>query len=600
MNKGSFGLNRTGHGGSSRDSNAVMADGYFCAYMKSPFAQLMQEEDNRTLQSWKDAHDGAQDAICDVEVIQQFASWLCNYARRPITHEVLKLGTILDILSSTKRIFNSLFPTNTIFMGNTEQVWYTLLRAKSKQEITRRDIKRGVSSSNKSKPVGRVQMRSVIETLITINSTASLRKAVYTGTTFNSAGRSGEVAYMCFDSGCYWDYDDEKLYFSQKEMKVGEEKNNNFVSDAETYVTDQYWLFSIYYILGGGCTFQNSNNSHSHFVFPELYDKEIGSKGSTAAFMTTILKDLMPTADNESKVTSPLLWNSDVTATSMRRGSTRVMVRKVPMQAVVAKTGHDMKGSRESSVWEYIDGDDVLLGHGSAALSGWSRPLDPIYPPTLNRISFGVNVMKLSSLSSILFDHSPPITKIQNIKGFVDTMLATFLMHLEEFIDDCNNKYNKLNKKKNVILAIFEGKINGIFTLQECLQFGVCIKDEWEEKNGLQESTSDMKGLILSMERVQGECLKIRSENRDLRTEIKTLQEQAKNNNQILQNQNEKLLIITEMLTKLTVNKADSSPQSVTLSKKRFFDDLSYPAELNEDTRKSGGGQIFPKLLFSI
>ena len=102
------------------------------------------------------------------------------------------------------------------------------------------------------------------------------------------------------------------------------------------------------------------------------------------------------------------------------------------------------------------------------------------------------------------------------------------------------------------------------------------------------------------MERVQGECLKIRSENRDLRTEIKTLQEQAKNNNQILQNQNEKLLIITEMLTKLTANKADSSPQSVTLSKKRFFNDLSYPAELNEDTRKSGGGQIFPKLLFSI
>ena len=32
--------------------------------------------------------------------------------------------------------------------------------------------------------------------------------------------------------------------------------------------------------------------------------------------MTTILKDLMPTANNENKITSPLLWNSDVTATS--------------------------------------------------------------------------------------------------------------------------------------------------------------------------------------------------------------------------------------------------------------------------------------------
>jgi hypothetical protein len=67
----------------------------------------------------------------------------------------------------------------------------------------------------------------------------------------------------------------------------------------------------------------------------------------------------MPTAENKNKMTAPLLWESDVTGTSLRRGSAQVMVRKVSMQAVVAKTGHDMKGSSESSVWEYIDGDDV-------------------------------------------------------------------------------------------------------------------------------------------------------------------------------------------------------------------------------------------------
>lgn len=184
-------------------------------------------------------NEGAQDAICDVEVIQQFASWLCNCARRPKTGEILKLDTILDIISSTRKIFNTLFPTNTIFTGNTEQAWYTALRSKSKQEIIRRDIKRGVSSTNKSKPVGRVQMRSAIETLITINSTSSLRKAVYAGTTFNSAGRSGEVAYMCFDNSCYWDYDDEQLSFHQKEMKVGGEKTTiSFLTRTRTLPTN--------------------------------------------------------------------------------------------------------------------------------------------------------------------------------------------------------------------------------------------------------------------------------------------------------------------------------------------------------------------------
>jgi hypothetical protein len=81
-------------------------------------------------------------------------------------------------------------------------------------------------------------------------------------------------------------------------------------------------------------------------VFPELYDKEKGSKGSTATYISSILKDLMPIVENEGKVTASLLWDSNITGTSLRRGSTQVMMRKVSMQAVVAKTGHDTRGSR--------------------------------------------------------------------------------------------------------------------------------------------------------------------------------------------------------------------------------------------------------------
>lgn len=139
---------------------------------------------------------------------------------------------------------------------------------------------------------------------------------------------------MCFDNGAFWDADDEKFYFSQKEMKVGDEKNNNFVSDSEFYLLDQNWLFSIYYLLGGGSPFIGPNNNHGNFVFPELYDK-----GAASAFITSILKELMPTKSNEGKVTAPLLWDSDVTGTSLRRGAARIMVRKVRMQEVVAKTG---------------------------------------------------------------------------------------------------------------------------------------------------------------------------------------------------------------------------------------------------------------------
>ena len=104
--------------------------------------------------------------------------------------------------------------------------------------------------------------------------------------------------------------------------------------------------------------FIEPDNSHGNFVFPELYDKESRSKGAASTYVSIILKDLMPTKGNEGKVVAPLLWDSAVTGTSLRRGAARIMVRKVKLQAVVAKTGHDMRGSRESSVWEYIDGDD--------------------------------------------------------------------------------------------------------------------------------------------------------------------------------------------------------------------------------------------------
>ena len=54
-----------------------------------------------------------------------------------------------------------------------------------------------------------------------------------------------------------------------------------------------------------------------------------------------------------------------MTGTSQSRGAARTVVRKADMQSAVAKTGHDMRGSRESTEREYRDGDDVLSGEES-------------------------------------------------------------------------------------------------------------------------------------------------------------------------------------------------------------------------------------------
>jgi hypothetical protein len=131
------------------------------------------------------------------------------------------------------------------------------------------------------------------------------------------------------------------------------------------------------------------------------------------------------------------------------------------------------------------------------------------------------------------------------------------------------------SKNKNEILQIFEDKINGIFTMDECLKFGLSIRNEWEEKNELQESTGDMKGIVLGMDRVEGECLKIRSENRDLKMELNMLKEEAKKTiNYYCQKLS--LSVIMEMLEKLTSTQNETSPKS---SRKRLYSYLSLPIE---------------------
>jgi hypothetical protein len=87
----------------------------------------------------------------------------------------------------------------------------------------------------------------------------------------------------------YWTHQKKTKNLLSKSNESRRRKNN-IVSDAETYLIDEFWLLFIYYITGGGSSFEKPNNTQGHFVFPELYQKESGSKGATSAYIFTILK----------------------------------------------------------------------------------------------------------------------------------------------------------------------------------------------------------------------------------------------------------------------------------------------------------------------
>jgi hypothetical protein len=118
---------------------------------------------------------------------------------------------------------------------------------------------------------------------------------------------------------------------------------NNFVSNSKTMKLDQFFHLFCYFVVGGGSPFINLINSHGKFLYTELYNKEIGFKGSAGAFINKVLTDIMPTEENKNKrQTAPSLYiTKGNTGAGMRRGACEHMILKLNTAEVCAKSGHD-------------------------------------------------------------------------------------------------------------------------------------------------------------------------------------------------------------------------------------------------------------------
>ena len=99
MNIGSLGLVRSGVSvGIARTNNYNAARNHFTEFLK--FTDLMSSEFEGTLEEWLATLE-EPNAICDVEIVQQFATYLEKYARKSTDNKPLAKGTIMGILLGT-------------------------------------------------------------------------------------------------------------------------------------------------------------------------------------------------------------------------------------------------------------------------------------------------------------------------------------------------------------------------------------------------------------------------------------------------------------------------------------------------------------------
>jgi hypothetical protein len=224
-------------------------------------------------------------------------------------------------------------------------------------------------------------------------------------------------------------------------------------------------------------------------------------------------------------------------------------------------------------------------------LSDWKYADQPVIPPDLGNVITESNKALFNTLCAKLFDHGLNITQIQNIKGLIHTMLATFLMYLEQFKDDCSTIYN--NDSPNIVLQLFTEKINGIFSFTECVEFGREIRADFISNNKLLISDPNAVELAVAMGELQEQLLSVRGENSEMKRDLNILKGGIEESNKKLSTMNDLLLQISSSATRSSSSELlfeQQQPQSKNVKRSRIEDEDSVEDVMGNQTSTIGGG----------
>ena len=295
-------------------------------------------------------------------------------------------------------------------------------------------------------------------------------------------GRASEAAYLAYDQ-FYWDYDFQALRAQWPECKTADIKESLSLSDMYSYKLDQHWLYFVLFMLD--LNVPSIQYTNEKWVFPQLHAKEEANKGAAATIITNSMTRLLPTPENlkDGNEVCHEMYTDNCSSKSLRRGAVQTMARDCLMQDVACKTGHFFP--QISTLWEYFECNAVSLYRTTAVLSGF-RQDSIVHPPDLRciRQSEAHEIdARISNWISSLLESTHPLCSLPELKPILDVWLATFLMYLPEFNEDCNQKYSP--NKDHYIIKVFKEKSAPFFQYSKAIEFGKLLRNQFKEKNGM-------------------------------------------------------------------------------------------------------------------
>ena len=125
------------------------------------------------------------DEVSKIDLLREFGTYLCYHARNSRTDDLLMQNSAFGYMSGVKESIRVRYPDNSIFQDSNQE-WYTKLRAGMGTATSRRCILEGVPISRQGKHVGRELVHRIGHALL-------LEKMIYSVTIVSPLNKTWRI-----------------------------------------------------------------------------------------------------------------------------------------------------------------------------------------------------------------------------------------------------------------------------------------------------------------------------------------------------------------------------------------------------------------------
>jgi hypothetical protein len=202
----------------------------------------------------------------DIATWQEYGGFLVEGAVDARGDSLMK-GTALQYLSACRVKCYKIF-SHVMFQSIDKNIPspFTAINKEITSKIGLRCIHNGEFIAKKSRGVARANLLTICKGYLKVGNKAAVEKRAAIVTSSDCVGRSGEVAFTCFDTS-FWDATNASMSFDWNDKKNAKQNPMNMFPDAQSWEMDWYDSMGDFALVTGGINTMLSYMAASNVIF---------------------------------------------------------------------------------------------------------------------------------------------------------------------------------------------------------------------------------------------------------------------------------------------------------------------------------------------